>query len=238
MRHLVFAFLLTACAAPSSTFDRSVTPRPADPAPAAVLSARAHVVAVYVNATCDTLPPDGEGRGTGFWVNSGIVATAGHAMDIRKSLLPDFAIVGIDGCMNGRYADWREHVDLLFIIVDGHHEGAVDLSMRLTTDGEPLWQHVFQGREASARSGTFTTIRSQAVDLVDSKVYFGSRPPVAYGDSGAPVFDASGRLVGMTQAIGISRRKPSLGDLSIHLSSLAIRHYLAECAGGGPCGHE
>src|SRR5687768_9554552 len=118
MRRLALVFALAACASPrgSVALDPSVTPRPADPAPQAVLDARAHVVAVYVNETCDSLPEaDDEKRGTGFWVNSTTVATAGHAMDVREQMFPSFAIVGPDGCMEGRYADWFEHVDLLFI---------------------------------------------------------------------------------------------------------------------------
>jgi len=238
MRHLVLAIVLTACAPSNGTFDPTVTPRPADAAPAAVQAAGAHAVAVYVNATCDTLSGAHE-RGTGFWVNSGTVATAGHAMDVRGKMFPDFAIVGPDGCMNGRYADWFEHVDLLFIMVSGRHEGAVDIAPRLTEAGEPLWQYVFQGRNDLTKRGIFTPMRIMAEALDDgSKVFFGSRPAPAPGDSGAPVFDASGRLVGMTQAIGSYKKKPSFGRIGVHLSSLVIRHLLAQCAGGGPCGDD
>ncbi|MEK7546279.1 MAG: trypsin-like peptidase domain-containing protein [Patescibacteria group bacterium] len=238
MRPFIIALVLTACASSNGTFDPSVTPRPADEAPEAVLAARAHVVAVYVNATCDALPTYGVQRGTGFWVNSGTVATAGHAMDVRNRMFPDFAIVGPDGCMNGRYADWFEHVDLLFIMVSGRHEGAVDLAPRLTSDGESLWQYVFQDRDDLTKSGIFSPVRIKAKDIVDSDVFFGSRPAPALGDSGAPVFDASGRLVGMTQAIGRYRDKPSFGRIGVHLSSLVIRQLLASCAGGGPCGDD
>jgi hypothetical protein len=237
MRMLMFTLSLAACASSNGTFDPSVTPRPADEAPAPVLDARAHVVAVYVNATCDTLETANE-RGTGFWVNSTTVATAGHAMDVRIQMFPDFAIVGPEGCMNGRYADWYEHVDLLFIMVNGRHKGAVDMETRMTKPGEPLWQYVFQGRNDLDHSAIFTPMRLTAEDLEDSDVYFASRPKPAKGDSGAPVFDAKGRLVGMTEAIGSYKKKPELGEFGVHLTSVVIRHYLAGCAGGGPCGDE
>src|SRR6187397_2836813 len=143
MRVLALVFALVACASPRGTvaLDPSVTPRPADPAPQAVLDARAQVVAVYVNETCESLPnASDEKRGTGFWVNSTTVATAGHAMDVRTQMFPSFAIVGPDGCMDGRYADWFEHVDLLFIMVNGKHEGgAVAFRIERPVQDEPLW---------------------------------------------------------------------------------------------------
>lgn len=237
MRIQTLAFLmLAACAPTGRAIDPSVTPRPADAAPPAVLAQSANVVAVYINATCDALPTDSQARGTGFWVNSTTVATAGHAMDVRDKMFPDFAVVGPEGCMNGRYADWFEAVDLMFIMVDGKHEHAVDMTTRLTTPGEPLWQFVFQGRDGA--SGRFVPLRITAEAFEDSKVFFGSKPPPAPGDSGAPVFGADGRLVGMTQAIGSYTHRPSRGEIGVHLSSLVIRHFLSECAGGGPCGDE
>jgi len=238
MRAFILACALTACATPNGTFDPSVTPRPTDTAPKPVLDARAHVVAVYVNATCDDLPADSQERGTGFWVNSTTVATAGHAMDVRDTMLPNFAIVGPDGCMNGRYADWFEHVDLLFIMVSGTHEGAVAFRTDRPAQDEPLWQYVFQGRNDLTRSGIFSPMRVRTDEIDPSKVFFETRPAPAPGDSGAPVFDASGRLVGMTQAIGSYEKKPELGTFGVHLTALVIRHYLAQCAGGGPCGDE
>ena len=237
MRHLVLALLLAACGSPRGTFDPTVTPRAPDAAPQAVLDARAHVVAVYVNATCDTLDGAHE-RGTGFWVNGTTVATAGHAMAVRDQMFPDFAIVGPDGCMNGRYADWFEHVDLLFIMVSGRHEGAVAFETRRPAQDEPLWQYVFQGRNDLDRSAILTPIRVRADEIDTSRVLFETRPAPAPGDSGAPVFDAQGRLVGMTQAIGSYEKKPELGTFGVHLSALVIRHYLAQCAGGGPCGDD
>jgi hypothetical protein len=240
MRQLALVFLMAACASPQGpALDPSVTLRPADTAPQAVLDARRHVVAVYVNATCDALPTDSQERLTGFWVNSTTIATAGHAMDVRARSFPDFAIVGPDGCMNGRYADWYEHVDLLFIMASGKHEGAVTLVTDLTPPGETLWQYVFQGRNDLDRSAILTPMRIVSEKNPDSDgVTFGSRPAPAPGDSGAPVFDASGRLVGMTQAIGWDPKRPAFGKIGVHLSSLVIRHYLAGCAGGGPCGDE
>ena len=238
MRALVLAIALTACASPNRALDPSVTPRPADPAPEAVLAARAHVVAVYVNATCDHLPTDGAQRGTGFWVNSTTVATAGHAMDVRRQMFPDFAVVGPEGCMDARYADWFEHVDLLFLMVSGTHDGGVAFETRRPAQDEPLWQYVFQGRNDLDRSAILTPIRVRADEIDSSRVHFETRPAPAPGDSGAPVFDAQGRLVGMTQAIGSYEKKPELGTFGVHLTSLVIRHYLAECAGGGPCGDE
>lgn len=238
MRAFVLACVLAACAPSKGSFDPSVTPRPADPAPAAVLAERAHVVAVYVNATCDALPSGSQERGMGFWVNSGTVATAGHAMDVREQMFPDFAVVGPEGCMNARYADWFEPVDLLFIMVDGRHEGAVDLETAPPAPGTPLWQYVFQGRNDLTGSGVFSPVRITAEDLEGSDVFFSSRPPPAQGDSGAPVFDARGRLVGMTQAIGSYKDRPAFGKVGVHLTSLVIRHFLAQCAGGGPCGDD
>lgn len=237
MRHLVLALLLTACGSPRGTFDPTVTPRAPDQAPQPVLDARAHVVAVYVNATCDTLDGAVE-RGTGFWVNGSTVATAGHAMDVRDQMFPDFAIVGPDGCMNGRYADWFEHVDLLFIMVSGSHDGAVTFETRRPAQDEPLWQYVFQGRNDLDRSAILTPVRVRADEIDVSRVLFETRPAPAPGDSGAPVFDAQGRLVGMTQAIGSYEKKPELGTFGVHLTALVIRHYLAQCAGGGPCGDD
>lgn len=238
MRIRTLALLMLAACAPAGgmMMDPSVTPRPADTAPAAVEAQASNVVAVYVNASCDSLPTDGQARGTGFWVNATTVATAGHAMDVRDRMIPNFAIVGPDGCMNGRYADWFEHVDLMFIMVSGHHAHPVEMERRLTTPGEPLWQYVFQGRKGSA--GRFVPLKITAEKFETSKVFFASRPPPAPGDSGAPVFDAAGKLVGMTQAIGNDKRDRKRGDFGFHLSSLIIRHYLAECAGGGPCGDE
>ncbi len=237
MRTFILACVLAACASPNRPLDPTVTLRPADAAPEAVLAARAHVVAVYVNATCDTLA-DAEERGTGFWVNSTTIATAGHAMDVRDQMFPDFAVVGPDGCQNGRYADWFEHVDLLFIMVGGGHEGAVTFETRRPAQDEPLWQYVFQGRNDRNRSAILTPIRVKADEIDSSHVHFETRPAPARGDSGAPVFDAQGRLVGMTQAIGSYEKKPELGTFGVHLSALIVQHYLAQCAGGGPCGDE
>jgi len=239
MRPIILAIFLTACASSNGAIDPSVTPRPADAAPQAVLDVRAHAVAVYVNATCDSLPTDPEQkRGTGFWVNSTTVATAGHAMDVRDKMFPDFAIVGPDGCMEGRYADWFEHVDLLFIMVSGKHEGAVAFRTERPAQDEPLWQYVFQGRNDLDGHAVLTPMRVRADEIDSSKVYFETRPAPSPGDSGAPVFDASGRLVGMTQAIGSYEKRPELGTFGVHLTALVIRHYLAACAGGGPCGDE
>lgn len=237
MRHLAFALLLAACGSPRGSFDPTVTPRTPDKAPQAVLDARVHAVAVYVNATCDTLDGAHE-RGTGFWVNSTTVATAGHAMAVRDRMFPDFAVVGPEGCMNGRYADWFEHVDLLFIMVSGKHDGAVTFETRRPAQDEPLWQYVFQGRNDADRSAILTPIRVKADEIDSSRVHFETRPAPAPGDSGAPVFDAQGRLVGMTQAIGSYEKRPELGTFGVHLTALVIRHYLAECAGGGPCGDD
>jgi hypothetical protein len=238
MRHLALAFLVAACASPSRTIDPSVTPRPADSAPQAVLDARRHVVAVYVNASCDALPVDSQARLTGFWVNSTTVATAGHAMTARDTMFPSFALVGPDGCAEGRYADWFEHVDLLFIMASGRHQGAVAFEPRRPDQDEPLWQYVFQGRNDLTKSAILTPMRVTVDEIDPSRVHFETRPPPAQGDSGAPVFDAQGRLVGMTLAIGSYEKKPELGTFGVHLTALVIRHYLASCAGGGPCGDE
>jgi S1-C subfamily serine protease len=81
-------------------------------------------------------------------------------------------------------------------------------------------------------------VRVAAEPLEKSTVFFASRPAPAKGDSGAPVFDAQGRVVGMTQAIGSYADKPSFGTVGVHLRALVIRHFLASCAGGGPCGDD
>lgn len=237
MRVLVLACVLAACGSPRGTVDPTVTPRPADTAPAAVLAARADVVAVYVNATCDTLA-DAHERGTGFWVNSTTVATAGHAMDVRDTMFPDFAVVGPDGCRNARYADWFEHVDLLFLMVSGAHESHVTFETRRPAQDEPLWQYVFQGRNDLDGSAIFVPVRVRADEIDSSRVFFETRPAPVPGDSGAPVFDAHGHVIGMTQAIGSYEKKPELGTFGVHLTSLVLQHYLATCARGGPCGDD
>lgn len=235
MRAFILAIVLTACASSNGTFDSSITPRAADAAPPAVLAARDHAVAVYVNATCDTLPPDGDKRGTGFWITPRIVVTAGHAMKAKTRMFPDFAVVGPDGCMDAQYGDWNDEADVLFLLVRGTHEGHLDLAERLPTPGEPLWQFVFQGRNDLTKGGVFSPIRVTAEKLRETVVNFGSMPQPHPGDSGAPVLDAGGKLIGMTVAIGQYEDDPTRRKFGVHLSSLGIRYFLGQC---GPCEEE
>lgn len=224
---IAFAAALAACSAPSR--DPSVTPRQAaKKVPAAVMAASAHAVAVYVNETCETLE-GAEARGTGFYLDDHVVVTAGHALDVAERTFPDFAVVGPDGCRGAKYADVNREADVLFLLVDHGHDGGLTLADRNPDRGETLYGFVYQGMDVRTRSARLAPVRLASFPFEDTKLSFGTRPPPPEGDSGAPVVDAQGRLIGMTVARGSYTDGSDRPPIGANLSCLAIRYFLSQC---------
>ena len=237
MRSLLPLFLLIAACAhsavPSNSDGQPI--RPSDPAPAAIEAAAAHVAVVYTETDCKHLD-QATGRGVGFWVTPRIVVTAGHAMDHRLRTFPDFAIVGPDGrCIEGQYGDWREEFDLLFILTHGRHEGHLTLDERLPAADERAYQLSYEARDAKSGRVAFSRRALRVEKIPDSKVYFGATPTPRQGDSGSPIVDARGNVLGITLAIGSYKDDPDRRPIGVYMTSLVIRLALGEC---GPCEEE
>lgn len=216
---------------------------PDEPVPDAARAAERHVVAVFTEATCTTLD-QATGIGTGFYVAPSIIVTANHAMQYAKSgAVPDFAVVGSDGCRQARYADRMgnddpapDDFDILFLHVLGEpHDGYLTLAKRTPTEGERLYRYSFRSFDAAsgrAVLGWSSTVREK---LGSSKIFFAAAPNVPNeGESGSPTLDADGYPIGMTLAS--ARRKDDGRRVGIYVSSLAIYVFLKQCSGGGPCG--
>lgn len=231
---LLAAFALSACATARINSDGQPIRR-SDHVPAAVEAAVPHAVVVYVEATCDHLE-DAVGHGGGFWVTPRIVVTAGHAMEVRQRMFPDFAIVEPDGrCTDGQYADWNDQIDVLFVLARKSHEGHLALDKRLPAKGETAYQLSYEARDERSGLVEFSRRRLTIEPLSDSTVYFSAKPIPREGDSGSPLVDAEGGVIGMTIAIGSFKddlEKPRVG---VYLSSLAITYLLSQC---GPCEEE
>lgn len=231
--HLVLS-ILCACSTVRLNSDGQII-RADDAVPTLVKAAVHHTVAVYIEATCDHLER-ATGRGGGFWVTPRIVVTAGHAMEVRKRMFPDFAIVEPDGtCIDGQYGDWNDQIDVLFILAKSTHEGHLALAERLPAANETAYQLSFETRDEIDGRVRFSRRRMKTATLDDSKLYFTAKPVPREGDSGSPLVGPDGTVIGMAIAIGTFKddlEKPRVG---VYLSSLAIGYLLSQCA---PCEEE
>lgn len=231
---LLAALFLCACSAARVNSDGQ-TIRNSDPTPAAALAAVPHAVTVYVEATCGHLEK-ATAHGTGFWITPRIVVTAGHAMSARTQMFPDFALVGSDGsCVDGQYGDWQEAVDLMFILARGRHEGHLTLDKRLPAAGEFAYQVSYESLDSSSGAALFSRRRVKIEDLPGSKVYFAAKPIPREGDSGSPLIEPDGKVIGMAMAIGSYKDEPDKPKIGVYLTSLTISYFLGQC---GPCEEE
>ncbi|WKZ29166.1 MAG: hypothetical protein QY323_00385 [Patescibacteria group bacterium] len=240
MRVAVFALasILAACASqasPSSAPPKPSVPPPELPAP--VAAAAAHVVLVFIEATCETLG-DATAIGTGFYVAPRVIATADHALQAaRDGAIPDFAIVGEGGCSRAVYGNRIDTLDTLLLLAHNEHAGHLNLAARLPENGEILHRRSFNAYDETTGTAVFGDAVVVMEPLPPSRVFYAAAPhPPESGESGSPLIDSDGNVVGMTLASGKLRSNGK--PIGVYVSSLAIRVVLAQCGGGGPCSEE
>ncbi len=234
MRAPVLVLLLAACAAVKA--DPSV---PSADAPPAVIEAELNVVAVYANATCDTIDKAAM-RGNGFYVNSRVVATVWHFYEHELPLFPDFAVVGPFGCHDAQYADMYPSEDILFLRTFKRHPGTgLPLADLAPAVGKTVYVYSFKSRRDSDGTGSSAVFGRYARKIVplpagapkmENPPMFSASPAPRFGDSGSPALNARGEVVGMTVAIITDRRTGE--KTGAHVSAFVIKKRLAGC---GPC---
>ncbi len=238
MRWIPLLATLTACV-------HATTPKaPIDPTPPAVEAADRSVVAIYVNATCDTLE-NAAGRVNGFYVRKNVVATVDHLRRAAKGLFPDLAVIGPEGCKEGQYADRFENFDVMFLLV--HRSGApiLPISERPPAAGDTVWTSSSEEMRKpdgpmaeQLRHGVkFRHLRliveplPATTRVLEQPPLWSAKPDLRLGDSGSPAFDARGNVLGMLTA-AMGPKNTGIIDESLFLSAFVIEALIHECA---PC---
>lgn len=177
---------------------------------------RTHVsVVVIVTADKDANPT---GQGSGFIVAKNKIVTNHHVIEGASSALVIFAD-GATAEVNGIIADSAPR-DLAILSVQTGSRSALKLGDELSIrQGDPIFAlGAPRGLELSITNGIVSGFRR-----VDEEFLIQNTAPIAPGSSGGPLFDSTGRVVGVTTfllndspgiyfSIGVSRllRAPNL----------------------------
>ena len=185
---LAFVFVLAACGAPQTTGpSQSAVPR--TPMPAAVAGLAAHEM---WNAT--VVVENGPGHGTGVIIGRDRVLTAYHVVD--EGVLEIEFFGGERVAAEVYWADPNLDLAMVAVPVPSRYRasqlfcGELDRSQKLTAIGHPLttrWVSV-EGSLGAPRKIDLDRLLPLSFDL-------------SLGNSGGPVFDEAGRVVGIASAI-------------------------------------
>ena len=247
MRSIALLVLFSAaCATPASPRVAATPPAPREtPPPAAVDAARHAVAAIYIDATCATLEK-ASGHANGYFVADDVLVTVYHAKEASKDLFPAFAAVDEKGCYDARHADQFPEFDALFLRVSGREGGAsIRFSRSVPPTGAKVWAvssentgkptaassaRIRKGLHMETRTLSVNPLPAKAKDYARSPVWDAS-PALRKGDSGSPVLDENGEVVGMLLAL-ISNRQDGRMESTVFLSGWVVEKLLAHCA---PC---
>lgn len=203
---------------------------PRDPAPEPASRSERYVVAVYSGATCETIE-EYKFRGNGFFASGQVVVTVKHGM-----AGPDFAVYdSSQNCFNGKLIEmhpWPR--DLVFVRVRGHHGPGAKLADRRPSIGETAYQFSFEaGHPRYHPRNAKLPFSRRARQIVRSKydtrypAKFAARPLSRLGDSGSPLVNGRGEVIGLVQSLDYDS---PIGDKYVlYHSARAIKKLLSDC---------
>jgi serine protease Do len=181
-----------------------------------------------VQVVADT--SDGQSQGTGIVLDATHVLTNQHVVSDS-----DHVVVGLPG---GRsvpaQAIARDQLADLAVITAPLPAGAVRPAQLADGKGLPNGQLVvaigytpFFPSPPTARVGTFGGVDPQVADLLRTDTF------ILPGDSGGPLFDLRGRVIGINEAIEIGRRNASQPLTGFSIDVAAAQPLVAELIANG-----
>jgi hypothetical protein len=186
---------------------------------------------MYPTSTSRSIPSENEiWSGTGFALNNGYIATNYHVVENAKSI----KVKGIRGNINTEYnatvISTDKYNDLAIIKINDHHfNGFGTIPYRIKTSTSEVGEEVFvlgyplvtsMGDEIKLTTGVISSKTGFQGDVSS----YQTSAPTQPGNSGGPLFDKNGNLIGIVNA---KHREAENASYAIKASYLNI---LAESA--------
>jgi len=229
---VISALLSVSCA--------TVTEIRRDPAPQNIIDAERHVATIFAEATCDTLP-SAESRGVGFFVGSGnIVVTVSHFYD-KKTPLGNIRLAVIDAngkCFNGQALEFhRPPPDTIFVRVNANHGPGLAFSDKRPEKDDIGYMYSYvpspdKSYEPYDKLRRFNRVTIKTIDSIfdhePGARRFGARPAGIQGESGSPLINPKGEIIGMFQGIASDPEKKE-EKYGVYVSGHYIKKMLDAC---------
>lgn len=214
-----------------------------DPAPQNIINAERHAATIFADATCDTLA-SAESRGMGFFIGDGnIVVTVSHFYEKTYPLKDiKLAIVDANGkCFEGKVLEFhRPPPDTIFIRINANHGPGLVFSDKRPDKNNVGYMYSYvpspdKSYEPYDKLRRFNRVMVKIIDSIfdhePGTRRFGARPAGIQGESGSPLINPQGEVIGMFQGIASDPEKKE-EKYGVYVSGHYIKKMFDACK---PC---